>query len=663
MKSTSLFSPHLFIKRLSALVAIGTLLIQPSVQGANLFWDGTDTTANADGGNGTWNTTLTNWDTLATAGTNSVWTNANNDTAIFSGTAATVSLGTGIQVGGLQFDTSGYIVTANTLTFGAAGNIVTNADARINSTIAGSVAITKTGAGTLTLGSTIINSFTGPLNVNEGILKAANNNQFGNNGVVLTIASGAKVDLSGFATQGNHWTGAGEIINTSTNAGQIGVRGALTFTGNVNQTSGAIGFNVQAAANQTFSGTNNSTGAIAMNNGKLTVAQLVNSSVGNITFNGPTSSTFIYNGSANASAGSRNIAISGASGSGIIESAGAGTLTLGTASLTAAGAKTLTLQGVNAGANTMGAISNGSDTLSLTKSGTGKWVLAGVNSYTGNTTINTSGGTLEIGGAGQLGSGSYGGTIAVGASSTFSYASSANQTLTNVVSGSGALSKSGASTLALTGANTYSGGTTVSAGALEVNNTSGSGTGSGTVTVNGTLAGEGSITSSAGNYVYLNGTLQVGSLGATQGTDFSITTSGGGSTVLGASSVTRFDLWNSASGDQSGNLAAADMLRLFGDFSITSGASLVLNNPNSRSFMAGDVFKLFDWAGLGTLTGTYGSIDSSSLGLGGLTLDTSNLYTLGTISIMSIPEPSRALLLMTGFFGLMLRRRRVGSAA
>ncbi len=233
-----------------------------------------------------------------------------------------------------------------------------------------------------------------------------------------------------------------------------------------------------------------------------------------------------------------------------------------------------------------------------------------------------------------------------------------------------ALTKSGAGTQTLSGTNTYTGGTTVSAGTLEVNNTSGSGTGSGTVTVNSgaTLAGEGIITTGSNNYVYLNGTLQVGSLGATQGTVFSLTTSGMGSTILGGSSFTSFDLWNSASGNQSGNLAAADMLRLFGDFSITSGASLVLNNPNSRSFMAGDVFKLFDWAGLGTLNGTYGSIDSTSLGLGSLMLDTSNLYTTtgalaGTIGFIAVPEPSRALLMMLGVIAALSRRRRVATAA
>ncbi|MEO8617438.1 MAG: autotransporter-associated beta strand repeat-containing protein [Luteolibacter sp.] len=59
----------------------------------------------------------------------------------------------------------------------------------------------------------------------------------------------------------------------------------------------------------------------------------------------------------------------------------------------------------------------------------------------------------------------------------------------------GGLYKSGAGTLSVTNANTYNGITTVNAGTLLVNNTSGSGTGSGTVSVGsgGALGGTGSI--------------------------------------------------------------------------------------------------------------------------------------------------------------------------
>jgi autotransporter-associated beta strand protein len=58
----------------------------------------------------------------------------------------------------------------------------------------------------------------------------------------------------------------------------------------------------------------------------------------------------------------------------------------------------------------------------------------------------------------------------------------------------GSLTKIGAGMLELSGANTYTGGTTVNAGGLVINNTTGSGTGTGAVQVNtGILAGNGTI--------------------------------------------------------------------------------------------------------------------------------------------------------------------------
>ena len=297
----------------------------------------------------------------------------------------------------------------------------------------------------------------------------------------------------------------------------------------------------------------------------------------------------------------------------------------------------------------MGAISNGSDTLSLTKSGTGKWVLAGVNSYTGNTTINASGGTLEIGGAGQLGSGSYGGTIAVGASSTFSYASSANQTLTNVVSGSGALSKSGASTLALTEANTYTGQTNVNAGTLVVSGSL-SGTASVSVASGAALASgtTGSITTAAAGNVAITGSLAPGGStpGAGAGTlNFSL--GAGGKLNFASSSTLLFGLGTTS--DVVAFNAAGDWL------SGSANATLQLD-VTLAGFSYANTYTVFnnvttDGFTFANITG-YDAVNY-----------TANFADAGSsyqVNFVAVPEPGSAVSLLAGLGMLAaLRRRRL----
>ena len=105
----------------------------------------------------------------------------------------------------------------------------------------------------------------------------------------------------------------------------------------------------------------------------------------------------------------------------------------------------------------------------VTKTGNGTLMLSNAgDTYTGDTTI--SAGTLAIGGAGQLNSGNYGYTIIN--NGAFVYGSSAAQMLSGVISGTGTITQNGPGTLSLTGANIYSGATTISGGTLTLSGTS-----------------------------------------------------------------------------------------------------------------------------------------------------------------------------------------------
>ena len=117
-------------------------------------------------------------------------------------------------------------------------------------------------------------------------------------------------------------------------------------------------------------------------------------------------------------------------------------------------------------------IADGSTASSLFLINGTKLVLTGNNTFTGQLGFGPSAGTVQIAGSGSLGAGSNFGNTITG-SGTLLYSSSANQTLAGNIVGTGKLTKdtSSLSVLTLSGTNSYSGATTVSAGTLVFRNT------------------------------------------------------------------------------------------------------------------------------------------------------------------------------------------------
>jgi autotransporter-associated beta strand protein len=114
-----------------------------------------------------------------------------------------------------------------------------------------------------------------------------------------------------------------------------------------------------------------------------------------------------------------------------------------------------------------------------------------------------------------------------------------------------------------------------------------------------------------------------------------------------------------------------DQLIIGGQLTATSGALISLFN-NGYNPSHGDVFKLIDWSSVsGTFniggtafngglfrTGGESGLDLELPELGGnFRWDVSQFNTAGIV-VVSSPEPSRAMLLLLGLLGLMLRRRR-----
>ena len=201
-----------------------------------------------------------------------------------------------------------------------------------------------------------------------------------------------------------------------------------------------------------------------------------------------------------------------------------------------------------------------------------------------------------------------------------------------------AISKTGTSTFALSGANGYGGGTSVTGGTLLVNNSTGSGTGTGTVTVNGsgsTLGGTGIISGSVllGNTT-AGAVLNPGPKG-TNGTAGAVGTLSTGSLTMTGSNVFHVDA--------SGTAATSwDKLNVTGAVVLGTTSTLELSIASGLNFTLGSQYTLIANDGTDAISGAFSNAANGSTITAGSYLFTVN-YAGGTgndLVLTLVPEPS-----------------------
>lgn len=248
----------------------------------------------------------------------------------------------------------------------------------------------------------------------------------------------------------------------------------LTLSGIISESGGARSITVGGSGSVNLSGANTYTGGTTLSSGQLHIGNDAALGTGTLTINGGTiiarvagrtiSNSIVVGGDFGVSATAYNNQMNF---SGNVDLGGA--------------MRMITVADTTMDPDTTfsGALFNGG----LNKAGAGRMLLTGNNSYTGNTTITA--GTLTIGGAGRLGGGNYAGAISN--SGVLSYQSTSAQTLSGSITGSGSLTKGGTATLTLSGANNYSGGTTISngGGVIAISHGSALGTGAVQIATNG----------------------------------------------------------------------------------------------------------------------------------------------------------------------------------
>lgn len=335
----------------------------------------------------------------------------------------------GAPSGGLTFDngalrTTANIVSARTVTLRDTGAIETAAGTTLTltGTLSGAGGLIKWGDGTLAL--TGSNSWSGGTLITAGTIRA------GSTGALPTmtdwVLTGGKLDLDGHDLRMNLVAGSGGEIAlggadlTIDQAQDSVYAGAVTGAGRLLK---------EGAGTLLLTGTSSYSGGTVIRNGTLAIIADANL--------GDAASAISFDGGGKLSthadiASGRSVSLTG---SGTIETAAGTTFVLG------------------------GAISGSG---ALVKEGWGTLTLTGSAGHGGGTAVTA--GMLQVGNGGTTGE--LAGNVVNEA--ILSFNRSNDYAFSGVISGSGVVVQSGRGTTILTGANSYSGGTLIRAGALQV---------------------------------------------------------------------------------------------------------------------------------------------------------------------------------------------------
>ena len=395
-------------------------------------------------------------------------------------------------------NSTGNAVLGGTLTLNAdvTLNAASGATLTLSNTISGSGSVTKTGAGTVVLNGT--NTYTGDTNISAGTLQLGSNSAIVAGNINL---GNATLDLAG------HTAYAVVVVNNSnatiTNStGNATLPYYLDLYADVTLNAAAgVTLTINSSVDENYhtitktgdgtvilSGNHYLDGGVVVNAGTLQVGD--GGTTTRLDCGIANNAAVVFNTSA-----AGQIYIGAISGAGSVTKTGSGTLVLNAASSGYSGAMAVmagTLQAGNNSAFGTGSVTVGNATLDL-------------GGYSVSTAVLTSSGSTSATIANSTGNGTLSGTLALNADATLNAASGATLTLTSTISGTGyGISKAGAGTVILNGTNTYTAGTTVSAGTLRAGNDNALGTAGGTLDLYGhsvsvvSLTGAGTITTTNG---------------------------------------------------------------------------------------------------------------------------------------------------------------------